>query len=831
MHSRTMMNAVAMAVAITTQTMAQTWESAPTLPTGGAARIDAVGVNLNGTIYAIGGSPWQNGGDMDGGVQRLLPGAASWESVSPLSGLGPVAGQAAGVDALGRIVVYGGHILGDDGAGDEAAYEPIDGPTGGVAARNAPESSIGNTAYTTDNELRLYGIGGGPGEGGPNSTHCDRYDATTDSWTMLAPMPSGVSDTCAAFDGNGFILVCGGIDAAGSARTANVARYDIAANAWSDSAIPDLPVALSGARAVRGIDGRIYVAGGQTGPLGAGTTQSTVYKWEPGTNTWTAVASMATPRSHFALVLGNDDYIYAIGGDNDTGGTDSAEKLFTPRCPTFDLQPRDLTTWSGTIAGFNVAVTGASPLNYQWRRNGQPLADGPTGTGSTISGAETSALSITMPDSSDEALYDVVVTNSCGSTLSDPVVLITRQTPTIPTHWKVTNLHPGWAQLSSYARGISNGRIGGEAVTPTLMPDGRTLDLGHPVVWNDSASPGQDITPAGSVGGGIRDASGDLLVGWFWHTYSCPSGGQTWTCGWQSAAYWTGDNFAFTEAVHSSGPEYDIASGTDGVQVAGTLTYEFTEGNYSSRATLWTPPGSAVSLHPASGASNSFASAADGGFQFGSYHTPLPGPTTRAARWEGSAATMVDIHPDGFSRSWVSGAGDGQAVGTAVLGATNHATLWAGGTAYIDLNPTGQASEATDAHGGIQVGNVGSRAAIWAGTADSYFDLTAALPPEFTGAVADAVEVAPDGTIYVVGSGYVPTRSRYEAIVWESLPDPIPGDVDCDGNIDLLDASALASVLIEIDTQPCHVAASDVNNDGAANGADIQALVITLVGN
>lgn len=830
MHHRQFTCYVALCIVATVPAVAQTWQSAPSLPTGTSPRIYAVGVNHNGILYAIGGTPWQNGGDMDGSVHRLLPGASTWETVAPLSGLGPIVGQAAGVDSLGRIIVYGGYILNDDGAGDDVEYEPIDGPAGNIASRGAPQSATGFTASARDDAGRLYGFGGGRGAGETNSNYADRYDATTDSWETLAPMPTAVADACAAFDGAGHILVCGGLNGDGSARTANVARYDIASGTWSATAIPDLPVALSGASAVRGIDGRIYVAGGETGAVGSGVTQSAVYKWEPTSNTWVTVASMATPRKHFAMVLGDDDYLYAIGGDNDTGGTDSVEKLFTPRCPSFDNQPGDQTGWSGTIAGFSVAVTGATPLSYQWRRDGQPLSDGPTGTGSAIGGATTASLSIVSPTADDQAMYDVVVSNDCGESISNMAMLTIRETPAIPTLWKVTNLHPAWAQASSYARGIAGGRIGGEAVTPTLMPDGRTLDLGHPVVWESPSSAGADITPAGSVGGGIRDACGDYFVGWFWHTYSCPSGGQTWTCAWQSAAYWFGPSLSFTEAPHGSGPDYDIASGTDGQQIVGTLTYEYTEGSYSSYATLWNPPAYSVSLHPAGVASNSGASAVDGGHQYGSITTPYPGPTVRAAMWSGTSSSYVNLHPDGFARSWVNGAADGQAVGTAFMGSTNHAIMWVGGPTYIDLTPAGQSANAVDASGGLQIGDVGGHAAIWAGTAASHFDLTSVLPAEFSGATADAIEVADDGTVYVVGTGYVPSRGRSEALVWESLASVTLGDANCDGEVNLGDVPAFGAVLIGTDDNACHTAASDVNNDGERNGLDIQLMVDLLLG-
>ena len=97
-----------------------------------------------------------------------------------------------------------------------------------------------------------------------NTGYSDRYDALSDQWTVLAPMPTPAADACAAYDGNGHMLVIGGVDQAGGTRLANVAQYDITAGTWSDTAVPDFPTAVSGARAVLGADGRVYVIGGET---------------------------------------------------------------------------------------------------------------------------------------------------------------------------------------------------------------------------------------------------------------------------------------------------------------------------------------------------------------------------------------------------------------------------------------------------------------------------------------------------------------------------------------------------------------------------------------
>jgi hypothetical protein len=68
----------------------------------------------------------------------------------------------------------------------------------------------------------------------------------------------------------------------------------------------------------------------------------------------------------------------------------------------------------------------ANPANsYQWLRlnpatsSFDPIADGPTGTGSTVSGAATATLVVTNPGAADAGLYRCRATNTCGATLTD----------------------------------------------------------------------------------------------------------------------------------------------------------------------------------------------------------------------------------------------------------------------------------------------------------------------------------------------------------------------------------------------------------------------------
>ncbi|MBL8880864.1 MAG: hypothetical protein JNG88_17255, partial [Phycisphaerales bacterium] len=93
--------------AMSLDAIGQTWQSTGSLPTSGAARVHCAGVNYNGLIYAIGGTPWQNGTDHDGAVHRLSGG--TWAQTASLDGMGPVISQGAAVDGLGRLIVFGGY--------------------------------------------------------------------------------------------------------------------------------------------------------------------------------------------------------------------------------------------------------------------------------------------------------------------------------------------------------------------------------------------------------------------------------------------------------------------------------------------------------------------------------------------------------------------------------------------------------------------------------------------------------------------------------------------------------------------------------------------------
>lgn len=146
------------------------------------------------------------------------------------------------------------------------------------------------------------------------------------------------------------------------------------------------------------------------------------------------------------------------------------------------------------------------------------------------------------------------------------------------------------------------------------------------------------------------------------------------------------------------------------------------------RAAIWNgSAASFVNLHPL-GAVDSQLEATDGVRQAG-WVTDNNG--FYAGVWSGSAATYVGLHPAGAQFSRALGVDGAQVVGWAAYPPFNQpqAALWAGaGGGYIDLNPaSATASIVWDVANGVQCGSAvvaGSNvAALWTGSPGSFVSL------------------------------------------------------------------------------------------------------------
>ena len=728
---------------------AQSWVAAPGFGVSGGRQY-ATAVVQGNSVYALGGTPFAAN---TGAAHMCSVSATTWTAVENTEGA--FTSIAAEVDALNRIVIMGGNVaLGD--SGEVYVWDALNGGNGGLAQRSQLASGI-NFAHCTDNVGRIYSIGGGhgaaPTASEPNSTQVERYDAATNIWTVLAPLPSARADASACADGLGHILVFGGFDAVG-VRSADVHSYDIASGAWSSTAIAAMPAARSGARAVRGSNNLIHVIGGSDGII-----RNTVFVLNPATGLWTTGPAMSVARERFACAKLADGHIWAMGGTIPTGASNSCEKLFTPACPSFAAQPTTPVVRSGSSAGITVSTLGAAPMSWAWQRGGVPLSDGPTGTGSTIIGSNTDSLGVLGVGPSDIAQYTCVATNACGTATSQAASITLLPAAVLPALFNPLLLHPAGSSSSS-AKGVDGNFIGGSAKYP--HPTYGILD--HPMRWPVTGGGGVDLTPSNSVGGGIHALHGNLAVGWWWWPYTVPGVGTGY---YAHAAAWANDGTGQFWSLMMGGDDISYATDTDGTRICGYSISE--EGSPTAVASgqRWPSPTNWLGPYMPPGALHSNIGAVDGNAWYGS--ATYSSTSTRAFALINNA--FMNLHPTGVTGgSAVSGAGDGQVVGNVA----GRAALWTGSAnSRINLTPAGATgSEVNETQAGFQVGSVmfGTtwHAVLWAGNSNAWVDLHSSLPALYSSSYASDLAIATDGTLTICGTAYNSVALRSEAVAWKS---------------------------------------------------------------
>ncbi len=292
----------------------QVWSAAPALT--GSRRL-AVGLNTNGTLLCLGGLPLKSGRDI---VNSLAPGAGAFVDAQRLPA--PTIGLGAGIDSLNRVIVFGGIEPGAATANTNGYVYTTGGGAGAAIA--AKTFAVHDFAFATDNLHRLYSIGGATGSGTTAGTSSvERYDASTNSWTTLAPLPEARVSALGTYDGHGHIVAIGGIEPVSGLAKTTVFSYDIGANTWSQlSALPS--GSSAGCTAALGADGLVYVIGG--------TNSAAVLVFDTVADAWYAGPPMSTPRGNPAVALGNDGFLYAMGGDNVGNGNNglaTVEKIDT----------------------------------------------------------------------------------------------------------------------------------------------------------------------------------------------------------------------------------------------------------------------------------------------------------------------------------------------------------------------------------------------------------------------------------------------------------------------------------------------------------------------
>lgn len=115
----------------------------------------------------------------------------------------------------------------------------------------------------------------------------------------------------------------------------------------------------------------------------------------------------ATNRTLDVEVEGLGDWEYDVLVTNLCGAVTSEPAQITGEGVRITAQPEDLTLTAGEAGEFSVSVTGPEPITYQWRRNGEPIAN-----------ATFAVYTVSSADLMQVGTYDVVITTPCGDLTS-----------------------------------------------------------------------------------------------------------------------------------------------------------------------------------------------------------------------------------------------------------------------------------------------------------------------------------------------------------------------------------------------------------------------------
>lgn len=140
-----------------------------------------------------------------------------------------------------------------------------------------------------------------------------------------------------------------------------------------------------------------------------------------------APAIMLTPSSGLPVSLQAGDLVWVRTNNN---GDASEDWMNVNMTMTFDGGPivlaPPLTRIACPGASWRAEIAPRGGSNYRWKKGGADLFDGPTGTGSIISGAATPILLISNVSIADIASYSCRVVGACGEVTSVPVTPVLR---------------------------------------------------------------------------------------------------------------------------------------------------------------------------------------------------------------------------------------------------------------------------------------------------------------------------------------------------------------------------------------------------------------------
>lgn len=219
---------------------------------------------------------------------------------------------------------------------------------------------------------------GGEGIGGARDGLVQILDTASNTWSAGEPMPTPVSNICAAVLGD-HIYVPGGYNGDGLDL---LRRYDINADTWSVIDSDPLP-AVKYANACASLNGKLYLFGGSNSGLGSTDVWSYDPSLEAGERWTTTLAPSPIAGAYGAAVAAGDRIFYSGMGDA-SGSTNSAAVLaYLPASDSWVTYPSLQTARSAAsvwVSGSHLFVAGGGWSSYLNTVEVYDLNEGTEGT-------------------------------------------------------------------------------------------------------------------------------------------------------------------------------------------------------------------------------------------------------------------------------------------------------------------------------------------------------------------------------------------------------------------------------------------------------------------
>ena len=345
----------------------------------------------NGDVLVVGG--YNVNGDTLSDAELYDPTTGKWTATDPM--IATRAGHTATLLTNGDVLVIAGYSGNSHPTILSSAelYHPATGKWTGTTPLDAPRCYHMAMRLCTGKVL----VGGGSSNGGPGASLATAalYDPAAGTWTQTEPMNTGRLFPNPVLLPNGNVLVSGGL---GGGVLTSTEEYDAATGYWI---LKDpLSTPRMGHAAALLPNGKVLVAGGASGTnaRSAELYNSLSGTWEPSGST------LNSARVWASVTLLQSKLVLLAGGGDGVGYLSSAE-LYTPTQVSLQPQPQPQMTCVGKPVSFSAIPTnGTPPYGFQWSKDDV-----------SIPGATNSLLVLAYPQSTNEGLYSVVVSDALGS--------------------------------------------------------------------------------------------------------------------------------------------------------------------------------------------------------------------------------------------------------------------------------------------------------------------------------------------------------------------------------------------------------------------------------